>query len=436
MLMVYKRKEVERESPPLRDPSQTLDGRGGNELKGSAGTGPGQHEGSVLDRSIEWSGVMEKLSVAERYRPARLLDGKEAMIIYYAWDPAGGGVRRVKEKVNRAKDSPGWSKWCRQRVGELNAKLALGWSPFVDRQAPRAATLLPKALEAFIAAKVGDELSEDSIRSYQSQVSILQDWLEKKMLVDLAVGLFSEERAVEFMEDRMETGLSKRTFNNNKTFFGTLWNWFVRHKYARSNVFSAVDHKRVDKRKKNRRPLTDEERVLVRAWCAKHAPRFLIFSELMFNCGLRPKEVFLLRPRHVDLRRRCVDVTEEIAKTNRARTAAIPNVLMPALVALDIDKIPPEHYIFSDDYMPGNQRKSSRTSGRTWRDLRAETGLPKEAKHYSIRDTAVLQLARDGVSRVDSQNHFGHSSGEMHDVYGRQYLEEGNDEVRRKATAF
>ena len=39
-------------------------------------------------------------------------------------------------------------------------------------------------------------------------------------------------------------------------------------------------------------------------------------------------------------------------------------------------------------------------------------------KHYSLRDTAMLQLARDGVSRIDSQNHYDHSSSAMQDLPG------------------
>lgn len=423
------------ESLSLRESPRTLDGCGFDGLKGSAGTEPGQRSGAALPHN--WTGVMDKLTVAERFRPARLLNGKETMIIYYAWDPAQDKVRRVKEKVNRAKGSPGWSRWCNQRIGELNARLALGWSPFVDRQAPRAATVMATALDAFMEAKGRDELSDDSVRTYRSQVAILRAWLQRKGLLQLAIGLFSDEHAVDFMDSEYAAGgISKRTFNNRKAFYGTLWSWFTKHKYARANVFTTVDRKRVDKRKKNRRPLTAEERAKVRAWCDENSPRYLVFSLFMFHCGLRPKEAFLLRPSNIDLKARCVRITEDIAKTNRVRTAAIPNVMLQAFHALQIERIPADHYVFSDNYMPGPVAKNSRTSGRTWNKLRAATGLPPEAKHYSIRDTAILQLARDGVSRLDSQNHFGHLSSEMHDVYGREYQEQGNDEVREKATAF
>lgn len=401
------------------------------------GTGPEQGAGHTGSREKTWSDFMATLSISERYRPAFLSVGKEWMVVFWVRHPETLRWHRIKEKLNYIRDEAVRKKFAAQRIRELNGKLAIGWNPILNSQAPRSATPIEEAIKDFVTTKMREEMSEDTMRTYRSLTGIMLEWLRKQGRANGSVGTFSDDDAIVFMDHCFQTrGITARTFNNYKQFFGTLALWWVKRKYLATNPFAAVEHKRYDRRKKNRRPLTLEERRMVREHLEKTNPRFLAFSLLMFHCALRPKEVFHLKPEHFDLRRQCIHVLAEFSKTNFERTAAIPDVLVPVLAKLGLESQDPKDYVFSTRFESGPTRKKSTYSGTAWVKVREQLQLPKEVKHYSLRDTGAVQLARDGVSRVDAQNHFDHHSSAMHDIYTRYVDDAGNEEVKRKATAF
>lgn len=380
---------------------------------------------------------MAAFTVSERYRPAYLSAGKETIIMYYVRHPDTGAWVRKKEKLNWIKDPVERKRFGKQRVRELNLKLAIGWNPVIDIQAPKSATPISEAIGLFLQTKLREGLREDSERTYRSNLRILAEWLQVHQKAHVAVGTFGEEDAIAFMDWCFTArNISRRTYNNYRGFFGTLCLWWKRHKYVRDNPFAMVERKKYDKRKKSRRMFTDEERRAVRSYLVEHHPRFLVFSLIMFHCALRPKEVFHLTPEHFDLDRQFIRVDASFSKNGYDRVAAIPNVMVEDLALLRLDEQPREEYVFSEKLLPGRKLMRSTYSGKCWKKVREALGLPMECKHYSLRDTAVLQLARDNVSRVDSQNHYDHHSAAMQDIYSRAVQETGNDEVRQKMSRF
>lgn len=383
------------------------------------------------------SEVMALLSVSERYRPAFFSEGKEAMIVFWVRDPVTTGWRRVKEKLNHVRDVEERRRHAKRRIRDINLKLSLGWNPLLDQQAPRSATALKDAIAAFLSTKEREEKRPDSMRSYRSLCGILQGWLASQGRLEAAVGTLTEDEAVSFMDDAFRhRGLSPRTFNNYKAFFGTLCLWWVKHRYLRTNVFAGVERKHAPRRRKNRRPFTEEERRQVRIHLEQHHPRFLAFSLLVYHCALRPKEALYLKPHHFNLEALTITVEASFAKNGDERIVCIPDVLAPVVLKLGLEAQAVSDYVFSTRFRPGPLLKRSTYSGKHWAKVRRSLGLPMELKHYSLRDTAVLQLARDGVSRADSQNHFDHSSSAMQDIYSMHAEHEGNAAVRRKASPF
>jgi len=437
-MLVFMKKKGRSFTPSLSaKPSTPLVGPVEVDWRGTQRDRPGTEQGTSSVPATNLSAYMATLSVTERYRPAYLSKGKEWIIMYYARHPDTGAWRRCRQKLNWIKDPVERKRYAAQRIRELNAKLALGWNPITDRAAPRSATTVAQAMDHFLQTKLREGIRKDSERTYRSMLGMFSDWLKKNGKLDVAVGTIGEDEAITFMDwCFVAKHISPRTFNNYRAFYGTLCLWWKRHKYIRDNPFEMVDRKKYDKRRKSRRMLTDAERHLVRAYMSQKQPRFFAFSLIMFHCALRPKEVFNLRPRHIDLLRQCITVEASFSKNGYERVAAIPNVMVAELASLALDKQDPEMFVFSDKLEPGRVLKRSTYSGKYWKKLREDLQLPMECKHYSLRDTAVLQLARDGVSRVDSQNHYDHHSAAMHDIYSRAAQDTGNDEVRQKMSAF
>ena len=70
------------------------------------------------------------------YIPARLTEGKEWYVSYYATYPPTGQMRRKRIKVNRVKSVPLRRTMARDIIKRINGKLAEGWNPASSRARP------------------------------------------------------------------------------------------------------------------------------------------------------------------------------------------------------------------------------------------------------------------------------------------------------------
>jgi integrase len=384
--------------------------------------------------------AMQHAMTYARYKPARLLRGKETMIIYYAWDPLINSLKRVKEHLNReAKQYPPkeFAAFVKQRIQRINALLAMGWSPFRDGSTRLADKPLKEAVEAFIRSKERERRSKDTMRTYRSLSGLLMRWVEKGPLPLITAAAFDEGMAKAFMNAAYEERrLSEKSFNNSHTFYITLWNWLKEYDYVQRNVFEAVKKKHGQGDESTYRPPSATEREAVRIGWEKLGPRFTAFCLLCFHCAIRPKEAFLLKPGDINLAESCITVHGAVAKNNRTRGVAIPKVLIPYLEALNLAGQRPEHYVFSTRFDPGPRLKDSRYSGKWWVKLRKVTGLDKEVKMYQLKHAGAEQLSRDGVSDVDLMNHLRHKDLKETTIYTKRAYKEGVRTVVEKATAF
>ena len=323
------------------------------------------------------------------------------------------------------------------RVRDLNVKLSLGWNPLVSGETARSVVSIPTAMASFLKAKRRDNLEDESMRSYDSLTSLLERWLRRQKIEQLAITTFSEAQAHRYLAEQYEErALSNRTYNNYLQFYISLWNWFKAERYVGSNPFEGIKRKRLKRAPKPNRPPTESERALIRDYLVKHNPRYFTFCLLCFHMGIRPKEAFLLKPRDFHLKARAIVVNELVAKNDRTQGVAIPNNLMPHLLALELDRQHPDHYVFSDNYEPGPVKHNSRTSGRTWSRMRAKLGLTKEVKMYQVKNAGGVALARAGVGAVDLMNHFRHHDLAMTTIYTKESSLDGIQQVVDKDVTF
>ncbi|MBL8002604.1 MAG: tyrosine-type recombinase/integrase [Flavobacteriales bacterium] len=385
----------------------------------------------------QWMALIERLQVTENFRPAQLTRGKEWVITYYVRHPQTGQMKRVREKVNRVRDLSARKAYAERRVRELNTILGLGWSPFSSKLAGHGNRPIHLATEDFIKAKERERIRKDSMRSYNSLVSILVSWCDKRKLKEMPVLDFTESRAREFMhESYVDRELSPRSFNNYHTFFVTLWNWFKEHGYVAYNVFEGIKKKRVDPDGSTRRPPTIEERKRIREYLQEHNPRFLTFCLLCFHCGIRPKELFMLKPSHFHIGECFIMIPGSVAKNHRTQGVAIPEVMMQDILALELGKQDPAHYVFSSKFEPGPRLCDSRDSGRAWTELRQAIGLSSDLTLYQLKHAGGEQLSRDGVGEVDLMNHLRHHDLSETSTYTRRTYQKGVRTVLKKASPF
>lgn len=371
------------------------------------------------------------------YRPAALCKGREWVVKYYVRDEATGRMRRMREKLNHIADKAERHRFGLRRVKEINALLALGWNPHRDGMDLVKPRTVAEACDHFLTAKEREGREPDTLRSYRSCAGMLCQWLARSPVPKCTVSAFSEDLARAYMNASfIDRQLSPKAFNNYHTFYITLWNWFIEQGLVKHNVFRVVKKKPLPKEGSKLRPPTEEERRRIRAALEQEQPRAFAFLLLCFHCAIRPKEAFMLRPEHFRLEEQTIFIPGNISKNDRSQGVAVPDVLLPHLLALGVERQRHDHYVFSTRFQPGPKLKNSRYSGGWWNSVRKLADLPGEVTFYRMKHAGGEQLSRDGLEAVDLMNHFRHSDLKQTSIYTRRDYQKGVRTVIRKASPF
>jgi integrase len=394
---------------------------------------------SCLSNSYIFFSIIPKKNKGEKkmlfidYLPAELKAYKsEWFVSYHVKNPQTGKLHRKKIKLNRIKSIAERKILAKKLIVEINAKLAIGWNPFLEQEAPKAYTKLIAALDTFIKSKTKEFKSKDSIRTYKSHVEILKDYILNVINEpDLLVISFDNRYARNYMDYLYnEKDISGRTFNNYKTFATTFWNWFIEHLYCKVNPFLTVRKKQEDIKTRQIIDIETRERI------KKHLLRlesyqYLAIVMLCYRGLIRPKEICLLKPKYINLKERIIYLPAKITKDKDDRIVSISSELMESLNYLKIDKLDQECYIFGKHFKPGYEMNDPREISREWSKMRDELNLPKEYQFYSLKDTGIVQLIRDGVDLLQVRDQAGHSSLEQTNQYAKYANPKGSDSIKK-----
>lgn len=374
------------------------------------------------------------------YYPAEIHKGKDYHVGYYVTNPDSGKLVRKKIRLNRLKGATR-DKYARDLVRTLNEKLAKGWNPLIEQVAPKSMKRILDVIETYRNYIMRCELEKDSIRSYNSYLNFFIFYIESVLKnKDIYVFQFTKNHASDLMiyvlENKAKTSV---TYNNYLMFFRLLFSWLIQYNYCSTNHFTAI--KKLKQKDKNRIPIPDEIRDSLRVYLEEKNKNFLCAMLLCYYCFMRPKEICLLKVEDIDLEKGLVKVDESIAKNDHSSTRTIPQDLIHCLSKI----IPADSknlYLFSEgehgdySFCPGRKAIDSRKIGKYWEKLRGILNIPKNITFYSLKDTGIIQMSRDGVSWKDIQDQADHSSGDITRLYAKYREVSGSEQIRERATKF
>jgi integrase len=379
-----------------------------------------------------------KLSIS--YIPARLTEGKEWFVSYYAIYPPTGKLRRKKIKLNRIHAIRQRRYVARQLIIEINAKLAVGWNPYTEDEAPKSYHTLMDALTTYMAVQE-KELEANTLRSYRSYMKFILGYIENKLnMKDMYVCQFDKYAAADFMLSiKQNTKLSNRTYNNYLMFYKILFNWLKQYNYITSNPFDGIKKVARNKTPKIRQLILPIQRKLLCDYLMKHNANYLAMCMMCYYCFLRPNEISYLKVNDIDLTAQTIKIRKEIAKNDNDSIRIIPNVMLPYLQNLQLDGNA-NQFLFSFDrqheFVPGTKHANSREIARYWSKLRKIIGLPKEVQFYSLKDTGITNMLADGVASNFVQGQADHSSLEITSIYAGTKTPASQEQIRKKVSAF
>lgn len=367
------------------------------------------------------------------YYPANLNENPSGWTIsYYVENPATKEMKRFLIRLNRIKTTSERRKYGREVVKRLNEKLFNGWNPFLEETASKGYVLLKDAFRIFLDNKKR-ELVDDSMRTYVSHCGMMMDYVEQKRLDPYSISFTSAVAKEYLMWVYNEKKISSTTYNNYVGTCRAIFSWLVENNYSPVNPFSKIAKKK--EREKRRRILDYEERTNLRLHYEVENPRFLAVCLLAYHCLLRPKEITYLKAGNFNLKKGFI-IPEGHTKNAKQRVIAIPNYLIEILHKLEIEQLDPMAYVFSHGYRPGMQRLNPRRIAKTWVQVRDLMGWGMDLTFYSLRDSGIVQMLRDGIQIEEVQKHADHASITTTQKYITLAFPEGVQSVRSKSSRF
>ena len=358
------------------------------------------------------------------YIPARLTRGKLWYVSFYAFDPAIDSLHRVRIKVNRIRDKNERRLAAMNLIREINVRLHQGWSPFVRDDTAKSFHRLFDVLDRFLKLK-SRTVEPNSMRSYNSLVGILKEWLTGRGCNENTyVHAYDRRMAAAFLQDvEMNPKLSARTYNNYLAFYRSLGNWMMEYGYIWKNPFEGIRKKEKKLTKKRRRTLTGQEKQQLFAFLMEREKYdYLAMCLLCYYCFMRDKEIVSLRVGDIDLKRQLVRVGEDIAKNDHTSWRTIPDAMVPWLEKLELSA-PSDYYLFSGDagryvFRPGKKKVCERKVAKYWSDvIRPALGWGLDLQFYSLKDTGITDMASAGVPLNLVREQADHSSLAMTNIY-------------------
>jgi len=368
------------------------------------------------------------------FKQAELCKGKEWFIHYYVINPATGKLHRKKVKLNWIKSIPERKKYADLLKKEINLKLYNNWNPFVEEMNPRGYVKLSEVFKIFISSKER-ELRPESMRSYRSFETILNEWLKIEKKENINCAFFSKVDAIEFMEWAYNfRKLSSTTYNNYRIFYISFWNWMKTHQYVSQNHFEKLAKKVYSD--KIRIVVELDVRTKIKDYLEENDYDFLIVCFLVFYSLIRPKEVSELKPCNFDLENQVIHIPSSVAKSKKDRISTIPDVLLEYLKKWDFKKAKDDQYIFGENLEPGKKPSDARKFSRKWENMRNELKFDDKMKLYSLRDTGIIQKLRDGISPEEVMQQAGHASLQQTTVYVKFANPTGSEQIKKKSSSF
>jgi integrase len=378
--------------------------------------------------------ISEKFSVT-RYIPAQLHENKRWYITYYVVDPATNKLKQKVIKVNRVKSITERRKWARQLMHELNIKLAGGWNPYLEQEASKGFCKLFDVLNTFQVTKE-KELRPDSIRSYNSYIKILKDYVTEKIKgKNIYVNTFDKSYAINFMQYMyLNKNISERYYNNNVKFYRTFFNWCIQYNYCSVNPFAGISMK---KEKQKKRIMIDQDtKDRLRIYLEEHNPEYFVICMLAHYTLLRPKEITYLKIKDVEVENQRIFTPGSIAKNCKDRYSTIPDVVIDYIRRLELDKYDKEYFLFSEKFRPGKNKIDPRVIAKYWEKLRREVGMPQEMQFYSLRDSGIVQMIHDNIPIDEIRDQADHSSLEITNIYTKFAKITISQEIKKKCKEF
>lgn len=413
---------------------QPATGAGCSQNNGVAGTVSGQANSGESGKTILTMPRCGTMELVGYTLPELHTNPSGWYIDYYVFHPITRKRERKRIRLNKGKDLHARRLFARENIRELTLKLQSGWNPFHEQDLPQAGVTLADALDQWDRVKTR-QLRHSSPYSYTSFTSVFRNWCAEAGILQNHASAFNRSHAISFLAHVSDVRLvGNVTYNNYLVHFIMLFKWMIERGMRSENPFEKFARRK--EAQKTRTYLTDEDRIEMAEWIKKNNPNFWLACMFIYGTLIRPGELRRLHVSDVDLVRQVVQLPAHVTKSGKERTPAIPDWMVRELLAMGFDKQPGKAWLIGNELRPDEKQLTRNKLNGHWVKMRKKLKWTDAKQLYSLRDTGIIQLLRDGVDLLHVRQQAGHEDIDTTNSYLKHAFPNGPQEIKEKGTSL
>jgi integrase len=375
------------------------------------------------------------------YTPAKLAIGKRWYIEWNSWNPDEGKMHRKRVSVPHIKPVTARRKYANDMAFHINQQLSKGWNPFIALNNPNSYVLFDEACEKYCRYmyKMVDSgiLKPKTYNGYISYLNRFRAWNKERVYPVMYVYQMKKDVVREFLDwVWIDRGKTARTRDNYLMWLKVFTKWMLEQEYITDDPTASMTPVQGKRYQKNRTVIPREEMLRIKEYLRGRDPYFLLACELLYYCFIRPKEMAGIKVGDVSVAKGTISISADIAKNRKDAIVTLPDCVLKMMLDLEVLTKPCDWYLFSKGHRPGKDYWQPKFFCDTWTEVRKALKLPPEYKFYSLKDTGITDLIRDGQDLLSVRDQARHHSLQMTDLYTPLESRAANEDIRHRESYF
>jgi integrase/recombinase XerD len=353
------------------------------------------------------------------YKPAELKLNKEWIIVYYSKNPLTSKLERIRLRVPTMDSKTERLKHAKRIVVEINLKLGSGWSPFIEQAGTRYKTFKSSVDDFLISIKKqlkDDVVRPDTLRTYNSNLNLLQQYIEEKKLKIVFALELNKNFCVNYLDwIYIDRDSSPRTRNNHLSFLRLFASFLIGRGILNENPTLGIKNMKLPP--KVRQVFPEKVKQVIHEELMTYDNGFHTLCMTTYFCFIRNTELGKIKVCHFNFKDNSIFLPKEISKNKKDETITIPSQFLAA-IKKHVGDSHPDYYVFSsDNFKPGTIKMTVRKIASAWDKLRDNLKLEKVYQFYGLKDTGITDLLNSGVPAIkvrDQARHYDITITEMY----------------------
>lgn len=264
-------------------------------------------------------------------------------------------------------------------------------------------------------------LERESNKLYTGSLKCFHNFLKEKNLSHVQPHFITKQICQEFLYEQSKT-VSNRSVNNHMEFVRGFFNYLVDtyEGVLLKNPFSKIV--KLPSKSENHVAYTKKQAEKISEYLTERDPNLLMFCRFVAYGFLRCKETRNLKIGDIDMDKRTITLNAKIAKTKKRVVKPMLDTLYNYLLELDLQKYPPNFYVFTINNVPGPNKAYDNCFQKRYKKVKDHFGLSELYTIYSFRHTFVCELLNSGASWHEIMKYTGHTTFAAFEKYARSLL--------------